>query len=213
MKKRCLSAEEIASLQTDDRRMEHVEDCPRCSTLLASFRDFEQGGTQPPPEKAQAFRARFAEALAAEEHSSRPPFWSFFARPVWAAAVVVLVCLVAWRLWDRPGPMPGERILRGEANTPAVIATAPPRWIEGGELHLSWAAHPEAEGYAIDFLLPSGIEVARRETNGLSYAIPTDSLRSMTAAGSELIWRVSVLRGGDEIARSQPRALVPIDEQ
>ena len=43
MKDRCFQAEELGSLREDDPRWKHLEECPRCRSLMKEYRAFMAG--------------------------------------------------------------------------------------------------------------------------------------------------------------------------
>jgi hypothetical protein len=203
----CFTAEDIAALKADDPRMEHVTACPRCSALLASFRVFQAQLLELPPEKLREFRSRFAAALGAETARPQARWRNLFARPAWGWAGLLLICIVAWRIWFHPGREAAAPVLRGRADSSAVLTTQTPESMTGGHIRLSWSVHPDADAYRIVFLTPIGTEVAERQVTASPCTVAADSLRALAPKAQRLIWRVAALRGGDEIAQSLPRAI------
>jgi hypothetical protein len=130
-----------------------------------------------------------------------------FARPVWAAAAVVLVAAVAlvwWQPWERD-----EIVLRSDRTSlPGApqLSLGPVVELEDGGMRLSWKPVEGAEYYVIRIRIPDLTEIARFGP------VPDTSFvvhRSMLPpeAPPVVLWRVVALRDGDEIGRSRPASL------
>ena len=129
-------------------------------------------------------------------------------RPVW---VVVIVFLAVWggreSGWiHRPA---GDAIdLRGESGAVGVsMETFEPSRSADGSVVVSWRAVPEADRYSIVLFDVALRETARIAAGGeLSLRVDRGLLLPSAGTGP-LFWSVIADRGGDEIARSEIRAL------
>ncbi len=153
----CVRVEELGDLlelPADDPRRRHVEGCPRCRTLLASYARFLTPGTPPAGARLEQAEVRLTQVLRGALHGSsaapagppaspdraparaqgRPGFWEQLRelanapalRPAWAAVAILVVASVAFSLLDIRGPGRREPVLRGGAPPARTQAVAKP---------------------------------------------------------------------------------------
>lgn len=220
----CIDIERIAEvleLPEDDPRRRHLEECPRCSALLFSYREFVAAGDRPgaDPGDAQRRLDRFIESeferpapdpSAAGSGPGRPGLLfellgGLARRPAWvvAALVVVAAAVVWWRPWVEEPP-----VLRGRpAGAPAApLELSAPEILEDGSLRLSWALLPAADSYQVRLYDGDLTEIARFDTGALA---SFEIRRSMLPGGAPrtMLWRVAAFAEGEEIAVSAPSRL------
>jgi len=216
MKSDCIDIErigEILALSENTPERQHVETCPRCSVLAASYHAFLQGTDVTGADTDDADR-RLSQWR--QQHIETPPptrrdtelggifstiFGGLSRRPALAmAAIVVIAAVVVWTNMDRTA----EPVLRGN-DTPAVQALAlnAPVVRADGDVVLSWAPHEGAESYDVRFYAEDLFEIARFSTTTHTFVLSPGQLPG-DLAGSALLWRVVVLQNGDEIEASAP---------
>jgi len=101
-----------------------------------------------------------------------------------------------------------QRIAESAAQREGEIALSAPEKGPGGSLALHWSAAPEAERYAVVFVSPDLTEIARVEDLAEpSLDLSGASLPPGLDPGSDVLYRVVAMRGGDEIARSRTVAI------
>jgi len=213
MSERCFTMaelHEIAELPGDDPRLAHVDDCPRCSALLACYRDFLSQGASVPPAEMDRFRREFSEALEAQSRVAigdrlRRAFRGLtqpVLRPAWAMIAVALI-VIAVQHARHTNP-----VYRGESPMGSALITSAPTMRNDGRLLLTWTPHPEADGYAVIFLTAQAVEVARMDASvRCAVAVAPDSLRNLAGGSGHLIWQVSAIKRRDVVASSDPRTL------
>jgi len=241
MSTRCFAIEELdelLELPDGDSRLAHLDECPRCSTLLACYREFLDPHRAPAAEKAQAFREQFAAALEQADWNAvagcpRPAerrqsgaegalarlgrlLTLPALRPVYAVAATVLLVVVMRPVWSPPGgPDRADRaVLRGAAPTAGAFVTAAPEIAGDGSLRLVWQPRTGADGYVVVFTAEDLSEVARLSAGAEPFlVIGADSLRALAGGRTKLIWRVTALKGGDAIEVSNTRTVTLAPER
>jgi hypothetical protein len=206
---------EVLDLSPDDPVRRHVERCPRCSSLLASYRAFIQAEAPAGADLARA-EARLMDFLherigdvepappSAEKTPGDEGFFArlkgaFVLRPAWVAAalVVVAAAVLWWRPWVGEPPA-----LRSTADS-SQLEMQPPESLSGGAVRLSWQAAEGADQYRI-VVYDQNLEVLARLDAGS--ATTYDLSRAVLPAGTPhaVICRIAALQDGDEIAGSAP---------
>ncbi len=222
----CIDVEripEVLELPAGDSTRRHVEACPRCSAILASYQAFMKeeiiAGSDPDDAHVRltAFLASkigapsaAAEVVTGEKDSARKGFFpriaeTFFLRPAWVAALLVIIAagILLWRPWT-----PDRIVLRGpsQGGVSQPLTLSPPQKLSGGDIQLEWTPMAGADSYQV--------RLYDRDLNGIARLEPTVEAtliidRSMlpVETPNELIWCVVALRGGDEIGSSDPAFL------
>jgi len=96
-------------------------------------------------------------------------------------------------------------VLRGEA--PGAFELRPAKGVPGG-VELSWAADPQADGYAIVFLGPDLVEMARVAVGpDTSLTLRAGTLPAGLAAGAMVSVEVESLRDGVLVATTPARTI------
>jgi hypothetical protein len=227
MKVRCFSVEEIAgveSLEPNDPRRQHVESCPRCSVMRASYLRFldpaipaADRAFQDAERRLGSFLDRAVESGAPAETTGatgRPggswldrlrEAWRAPAlRPAWALAGLA-VLLAAGAVTLRLGGG-GSIVLRGSESPSAgragVVQVESARALGGGSLELRWRALEGADAYRVEFYGADLAPWATREAGqALTLKLAPGDLPP-DRVGQEALWRVVALRRGAEVGRS-----------
>jgi len=224
MRDDCMDIEripDVLDLPEDDSRRRHVEGCPRCSVILASYRAFmrEEAVAGTDPENADARLTAFlaskigapgqAAATAKNESVSKRLLSCFTQavslRPVWVSALLVIVAAGLW--WWQPWTQ-DRTVLRGStpAALPQPLGLKAPEKLSGGATRLEWTPMTGADSYQVciydrDLKMVSRLRPAHETTLVVDRSmLPAD-------APSTLIWRVVALERGDEIGWSDPAPL------
>jgi hypothetical protein len=222
MSNECVSVERIAEvleLPAGDVLSRHVEQCPRCSSLLTSYQAFIVA--DPPaganPDDADARLMQFLQGQFGPVEptpysaDTTPGGGGFFARlkgaflprPAWvAAAVVVVAAVVWWQPWNVAEPP----ALRSTSST-SFLEMAPPQALSDGVVRLSWEATARADRYQVVLYSEELEEIARLDAGAeTTYDLAQDALPA--GAPAVLICRIAALQDGDEIAESAP---IPVE--
>lgn len=211
---------DVLDLPLDDSWRRHVEGCPRCSAILASYRAFvrEEAATGADPENADSRLTAFlaskigapGEAAANKKEPLSKRLLSRFTqtaslRPVWVSAVLVIVAASLW--WWQPWTE-DRTVLRG--TKPAAfhepLDLKAPQKLSRGAVRLEWMPMPGADSYQVciydqDLQTVCRLEPTRETTMVVDrHMLPADT-------PSALIWRVVALERGDEIGWSEPAPL------
>jgi hypothetical protein len=235
---RCLGDDELGELEglpPDDRRSQHVEQCPRCRARLRSYREFmaEAG----PPATAGERLAREAVSAALEReifgatasqnpmappsslHRARRSFaWLPEAlrppvlRPALAVAAVVLIGFGVVQVARQLGEGGPTGTVRGGAGGDGAAAMSVARVVlADGRPALSWTRLPAAEDYEV-LLIGADLTELGRVAVGADSLLVLEPGRLPAAAAREsaLVCRIVARRGGDEIGRSNLVPLGPV---
>jgi hypothetical protein len=223
----CIDVEripEVLKLRADDPERRHVETCPRCSAILASYRAFMKAeiiaGSD--PDDADTRLTAFltskigapqdaTEDVTGAEDLSRKGFLpriieGFFMRPAWVAALLLIIVagVFLWRPWTSE-----QTVLRGssQVGVPQPLTLSAPQKLPGDRVRLEWTPMAGADSYQV--------RLYDKYLNGIARLEPTHETeliidRSMLPIETpdELIWRVVALKRGDEIGSSDPASLV-----
>jgi hypothetical protein len=215
----CLRDEDLGgiaeSAPADPIRL-HLSECARCRSRWRAYRAFAEpraapAGADPDDADARLARALEAEVLRAPVRSWWRRLWLPAIRPVWAVGLLI-VAVVAVHEVRHAGPVvKGPTVLR-ESRGPTSVALQPaePVRLPGGGVALSWSPVAGADRYEVTLhgedlretmRLPAGVEA--------SMTLPPETITALTAANPILFWRVTAYRGGDPIACSAMRQLIP----
>jgi len=230
---RCFLIEElefVLSLPDDDPRRRHLDECPRCRALLASYRQFLAPDAAPAGADTADAARRLEAALDREIGAGQMPApvtpggesgrtrrgWPRLLprgvpqRTALAMAAALALVLVLPHVLPLPAGSGGERILRGRDAAASGPVLTPPRSLYGGGLALAWTGAAGADGYRV-VLYDTGLaEVATLEAGrDTTLILPAARLTALLEAHGELLWEVVALRGGDELERSRPGVLSP----
>jgi len=220
----CYSPEilaELADAPLDDPRRAHLESCPRCRAQLAAYRKFMQPGELPAGAKLPDAEARLDTALSAEifpaeagsevvteSAEARAPgglighWFSDPSRRLLSLAAVLVVAMgivVLTDVGDSPRRAP---VLREDSDPITDSFTARATTLADGRLQISWSGVAGADGYQIGIFGTDLAEMTRFDA-GTDVEMVLD-LADLLAGEETVIWQVIALRGGDEIARSDP---------
>lgn len=215
----------LEGLPPDDARMRSLESQPRVRAQQRAFREFLAPGDAPDPAQVAEAEVRMREALereigiplggasggraadAAARARHRGSLWAAWPRlrPALAFAAVVLVAGGAWMFATlrRESAAPQLRASQPVIPRSGLVTAEKPERLDGGGLRLTWAPVGEADSYTVVFLAPDLAEVAQvaglRQTH---LNLKPGSLPRGLVPGSRVLWRVSAMRGADEVARS-----------
>lgn len=231
----CLKLDElagIADLPGDDPRRLHLEGCPRCTSLVAAYRDFMAATTTPAGADPRDAEARLAERLAREwgasagdgnagasAHEALPgdrggglrrrleAWWSLPAlRPALAVAVIAIVAGGVFLVPALRSRLVETPVLRGGRPDSLEAAVGfevdPPRPGPAGT-ELSWGATAGAQRYQVILYSTDLVELSRLEpVAGTRLLLRRADLPAHVAPGTSLLWRVTALRGNEEVGLS-----------
>lgn len=221
MDQKCIDIEnlaEILELPDDDPRRRHLEECPRCSSILLSFQAFLEAEKVPgsDPVDAETRLGEFIKASIDKQSpgtservvvEERPGFLSeflqgLFRRPVWVTAALLIVA--AGMLWWKPW-VEDPLVLRGTipAETKSPLELAAPQALDDGSLLLSWSPFDSVDIYEVRLYDESLSELARFGPLTETTLVLTRSMLPEDAP-SAMLWRVVALDEGDEVAASRP---------
>lgn len=214
MEVRCIEAEQIGNVLEfpDDHPVRmHAETCPRCRSLVASYRSFMDAG---PVEGADIGRARdmLDKRIRAGASRWKPAmapgrsfWWQALLRPapLLAGGLVVVAAAV---FWTSRGPE--EASLRDSAPETRAFSLDPAEILPNGSIHLSWSAMTGADQYHVRIYGPDFSEVYHSaNTSDRSLEIDRSALPADLPATLDLTWRVFALSQGDVIATSAPGSI------
>ncbi len=218
MEAHCIDVErigDIAGLEADHPLRRHAEACPRCGSLLASYREFaavrDADGSN--VERARPHldaRIRSDAKRWVSGHSyastrSRTTGWRALLRPAPVFAAASIAVAVAFLFTNR-GRDTG--VLRDDTAIHAAVELHPAFVADDGTIRLSWSAMTGADSYQVRIYGPDLSEIVRLSdiaettTTVARSALPPDLPPSL-----DLTWRVYALSGGDEIEASEPGSI------
>ncbi|MGD8413670.1 MAG: hypothetical protein PVF33_05530 [Candidatus Latescibacterota bacterium] len=222
MSNECIDVErigEVLELPPDDELRLHVERCPRCSSLLASYQAFivSEPADSANPADAETRLMEFLHRRIGNGEPSTPPGdprpgdGGFLARlkaavypaPAWVAAALVVAAAVAW--WQ-PWKTSEPPVLRSVSRT-SFFEISEPEPIAGGAVRLEWEASEAADAYQVVLYNQDLEEVARLDA-GTETSMDLTRGALPKGAPKALICRIAALKDGDEIAESAP---VPVN--
>ena len=191
----------------DPRRSQLLRD-PAVRALHANYQAFlaEDGEHVPGTDRAEhaltAWREREIELPRATGAGGGSRWAKWFApslRPAWGLAAVLLATVTWFAM--RPGSAPGP-VLRGGPD--GAIALLAPRAVPGGTA-LGWTRHPEADAYEV-VLYSEQLEIVRELPVTAETTLVFANVERLTLPAT-LLYRVVARAGGDEVGRSDVRAL------
>jgi hypothetical protein len=225
---RCWTCEELGSLAdlaAEDPRLVHLESCPRCQALLASYRCFMDGtAARTVPGSREAGR-RLAAVLEQEVAACPPadpqgeagprtvlpnarstvksarwrPGWLW--RPALGLAACLAVAFSLWAIGHFPDHHDGPVLFRGETQPSGWMLHAP-QTVDGGGLHLSWEAPLADCGFRVEIFDAALEPLETFDTAAGEIVIPAQDRSAWETVSHPLHWRVLAVRGGDVIASS-----------
>jgi hypothetical protein len=208
----CIDIERIAELSVLPESHElrrHADECPRCRSLLLSYRSFMEASATPGADVVSARRALeatirshardpFPAAMPPAARRKRGGFRAMLFRPAPALAMAAVLVIAAIALWPRGDTE--TPVLRGESASRALELHAPEA--SGTGVHFSWSPFAGADSYEVLLFDDTLAEVHRATAAGTEYFL--DPRAAGLAAGTRLTWRVVARHGGDAIATSSP---------
>lgn len=234
MSKECLHPEELADLVEQDvkvggpdpdqqdpypRYWQHLQSCPRCRALLASYRAFLEPVAVPQGADLNDARMRLRRALEREIHfrdaDDTSPWRRFLGnlvtpawRPALAAAALLLVVFGIYQVVD-PGPgRQGPPVLRGERQVQDdVITGTTAMMLADGRYRLSWNAAASVDSYLVIFYDTTLTELAPISAGASTELVLDPASPDHPTRVGRRFWRVLGLRAGDEVSRSSLTSL------
>jgi hypothetical protein len=217
---RCIepeSIEKVLRLPHDSPRRRHLEECPRCSSILLLYRSFMAGEEAPgsnPIDADVRLEAFMRDAIASgtatgvkKDRSRMSRFaGTFSSRPALAAAasVLIIAAVLWWSPWSGQAP-----VLRGGGDAPPAprpVSLLAPKTMDDGAVVLSWLSLEGADAYIVRIRNSDLDEIA-------SFGPAPDTVlvlkKSMLPEETEatVFWRVIALAKGDETGRSAPSSI------
>lgn len=203
--------DELLSLPADDPRLDHLENCAACRSLLASYRKYLDPGTLPPEARqveAQRSMQRFIEEQIIGVDTPTPTRPSYLSRlmaslrgPALAPMLVVVFALVVvtgiWATRDALRPERRTGIVRDLPVSGEETGMMPVAQVMDGGSRLSWQAIPGADAYRVQ-ILSADLVMEREIDAGNRLSLATEA----ADPGEPRFARVIAARRGDEIARS-----------
>jgi hypothetical protein len=212
--------EGVIGLPDDHPVRQHARACPRCASLLESFRLYLEPGPDARAAhvaEADASLARAIERMTgtgAPARAAARPSRSWFGwltgpglRPALAVAALVLIAGGAL-VWTRlRSPDEGIMLRGGQPGAAREITVTEARLDEVG-LTLAWHEWPGADGYTLRFYSSDldelgHLTVARRNT----LVLRRGQLPFAPEGGDVVLVRVQALRDGDVVASSPAQPL------
>jgi hypothetical protein len=207
--------EDLLMGDPDDPRRMHMNDCPRCRARMTAFATFMQ--IDPLPEGARLEEARrhltaSIRDVAARRSPSRKawtPFsWFRISGPIWKPALGLASILLIVGIFLQVGP--DRRIETGPVLRDAAPVAPPGVPLvsgasAGGGVQLRWRAVPSAEGYRVHIYGSDLVELSVLELRAdTSITLSPDRLAALASSGKPVIWRVGIVRNGDEVSLTPP---------
>jgi hypothetical protein len=219
MKGNCPPIERFEQLllgDPEDPGRRHLDQCPRCRARVASFAMFMQLDPLPEGARLEDVRERLSRAIHREAEAvpqrarwSNSPFsWFRIQARVWrpalgVACIVLVVGIFLYRESDRRSePAP---VLRDTSSTAPIGAPLVSESLPDGGMLLRWTGVPDAQGYRIHVYGSNLLEITSFDIGSQPTAmLSADRLAALGPSRAPRIWRVGVLRNGDEIALTPP---------
>jgi hypothetical protein len=205
--------EEVLALPADHPERRHAETCPRCTSLVASYRSFVDAVADADADidwARSVLDARIRDG--ARRWSPRPgtpslrrSMWSVFRRPAFVVALATLVIgvVAVWTLRS-----PERETFRGNRTESAEVVLHPPVVTTPGAIKLSWDVVPGADRYQVRIYGPDMSEIYRPAAGPeTSLTLSRSALPADLPADLSLSWQVDALSNGDVIASSAPGSI------
>jgi hypothetical protein len=204
----CIPVAELGTLEQlreDDPKRRHAAACPRCSSLLFAYEEFNRAHERPNANvndaeaRLERFIAEHVEATPQERISGTPrpsrgrwfDFSLFKMSAAVAAVLIVAVVLVRFQPWESK-PI----VYRGEPSA-QFTGLAASRAADGN-IDVHWNAVKDADAYRVTILGEDLAEIMQMD--------PTSKLSARFTAGtSAYYWQVTALQEGAEILTSDPQ--------
>ncbi len=194
----------------------HLDDCPRCLSRLADYRDFINGGVEVPAGELNSAMRGLEAALAVEIHpdvkpfpvASRPILMRPVVRGALALAAILLVIVALNGLWQQP-TTEKIRLRAPDPETVGMVLELFPVEHSGtGGIELSWTAFPDADDYELLLMAPDLSLITTLNSDGrTSLSLDADRMEALLGNKQVLAWRVRALSGGDPIGESASSSL------
>ena len=207
--------EDLLMGDPDDPRRTHMNDCPRCRARVTAFAAFMQ--IDPLPEGARLEEARRHLTASLRDEVERPspsrkartPFsWFRISGPIWKPALGLASLLLIVGIFLRvgsdrrieTGPVLRDAAPAASAGTPLMSGVS-----AGGGMELRWREVPSAEGYRVHIYGSDLVELSVLEVRSdTSITLTPDRLAALALSGKPVIWRVGIVRNGDEVSLTPP---------
>jgi len=214
--------EDVLTLPEEHPRRLHLEGCPRCRALLASYLEFLDPADPAPEAERKAAKVRLDEALDREipgawVEAKRPsragllerlrvPWGSASWRPALLVIGILLVVITGRSLF-RDAEERGLPRYRGEARASEFALRSMPR--EDGAHLLSWRSQAGADEYRVRLFGADLLEKASWSAGGDTALVLTSEMLEGRGTPSSLTWSVSAIRHGDRMSESELATLAP----
>jgi hypothetical protein len=211
----CIEVTEIAAvldLPAGDPVRRHVETCPRCRSLVASYQSFVEAA---PVAGADLERVRgmLDARIRADASHWKPAIaparafpWQKLLRPMplLAAGLVVIAAAAFWT----SSRQPEQSSLRESAPQAQAFALNAAQVAADGTIHLSWSAMTGADQYQVRLYGPDFGEIYRSpNTSETALTVDRTALPANLPPTLDLTWRVFARSQGDVIATSAPGSI------
>jgi len=214
----CIDVErigEIVDFPANHPERQHAETCPRCRSLVESYRAFMNAEAAPDSglEKARGVldarirqdAERWTPSTPRTSALSRASWWSGLFRPAPLMVATAVVAIAAVFVWTSRGPQ--DSTLRDDAAHETLLALQPSQ-VDGHAILLSWAAMEGADAYQVRIYGPDLNEIYRHpDVAGTSVTVDRSELPGDLPPTLDLTWRVYALLGGDVIEVSEPGSI------
>lgn len=224
MEERCIAVErlgQVMQLPDDHPDRLHTKTCPRCGSLLESYRQFLQAEPVPGSgiervrgaldahirEEAIHWMPRGVPLAAAPTAPTVPgaPWWRFLLRPVPMAMTAALV-IAAGALWRSLTPEPTA--IRQDSTISEALVVHPAEVSADGAIHLAWNPVGGADHYQVRIYGPDLSEIYRSpHVPGTSLTVNRSDLPAALPATLDLTWRVYAMVRGDVVGNSGPASI------
>jgi hypothetical protein len=207
--------EEVLALPADHPERRHVDTCPRCTSLAASYRSFVEAQ---PDEDAGLDQARvvldtrirddarrWSPPQAARSPLSRASMWDVFRRPAFVVAFVsaVIAAVAVFTLRS-----PERETFRGSRTQATGFVLHPADIAADGTIHLSWEPVTGANEYQVRIYGPDMSEIYHSSPAAeTSLTLSRSVLPGDLPASLNLTWQVDALTQGDVVGSSAPGSI------
>jgi hypothetical protein len=220
----CIRPEEFGNIEAlcaDDPIRVHLAECPRCQARWKAYRAFLEDASSPARSADEAaaeaalgamVRTEFGlpgakQAVAREPRSPHAGWRGWFSSRAGTRLLILtpsaaLVAVAIVMLAANHRPLPGEPAFRGSESS-AILRLESPQALPDGSIRLSWSAVAGADSYRIRVLDTALDPVLQVTVSGeTSTVVRMADLGDAARSGARYLWRVTVLREGEEIGTS-----------